>query len=400
MTTTIQPDTRLTGRWLTLARSAWYVCAVLVAIVLLGALPVYYSHYAQAIRADPYGLGSFNLPLQALVGLSDLAGGFISFALAVLLFWRKPYDRMALFVSFFLLITAPASSYSLDFFLTAYFGAPSTYQLGSALQTPLYVLILCIFPDGRFVPRWTRWLFLVSIPASLLGAVNDSAFLSIVTLGLFILLTYAQIYRYRRVSSFLERNQIKWVVFGFLVSLVLALTISILFKQVRPPPNWVLPLSFAIAILHSRLWDIDVVIRRTLQYSVLTGALALTYFASVVLLQAAFRVLTGQGQNQLVTVASTLAIAALFNPVRRRVQDVIDRRFYRKKYDAAKTLAEFAATCRDETDLDKLAASLIAVVQETMQPESISLWLKDFNAKTPRRDPHAGIGDAKDGIHP
>jgi hypothetical protein len=105
----------------------------------------------------------------------------------------------------------------------------------------------------------------------------------------------------------------------------------------------------------------------------------------VVLLQAAFRAFTGQGQNQLVTVVSTLAIAALFAPLRRRVQDVIDRRFYRKKYDAAKTLAAFAATCRDETDLDKLTASLIAVVQKTMQPEHVSLWLR---ASPKRKEQH------------
>jgi hypothetical protein len=111
-------------------------------------------------------------------------------------------------------------------------------------------------------------------------------------------------------------------------------------------------------------------------YSVLSSTLALTYFASVVLLQAALRILTGQGQNQLVTVASTLAIAALFLPLRRRVQDGIDRRFYRKKYDAAKTLAAFAATVRHETDLEKLTQSLVDVVQETTQREGVSLWLK------------------------
>jgi len=113
----------------------------------------------------------------------------------------------------------------------------------------------------------------------------------------------------------------------------------------------------------------------------------------VILLQTGVRAVTGQGNSPIITVLTTLTIAALFAPLRRRVQDVIDRRFYRKKYDAAKVIAEFGATCRDETDLDKLTTSLIAVVQETMQPEHVSLWLKDSNAKpalsvvegTPRR---------------
>jgi hypothetical protein len=150
------------------------------------------------------------------------------------------------------------------------------------------------------------------------------------------------------------------------------------------------PVTVMISILQFRLWDIDVVIRRTLQYSALTGALALVYLASVVLMQSLFRATTGQGANPLVTVVSTLAIAALFLPLRRWVQDVIDRRFYRRKYDAQKVLAEFAATCRDETDIEKLTARLVEVVQETMQPEHVGLWLKDSNAKTQRREDAKG----------
>jgi hypothetical protein len=144
------------------------------------------------------------------------------------------------------------------------------------------------------------------------------------------------------------------------------------------------PISLAIAITRYRLFDIDLIIRRTLQYSLLSGLLALTYFGLIIVLQSLFTAITGQRQNDFVTVVSTLAIAALFAPLRRRVQDVIDRRFYRKKYDAAKTLAAFAATCRDETDLDKLTTSLINVVQETMQPESVSLWLKPTETRPGR----------------
>jgi hypothetical protein len=138
----------------------------------------------------------------------------------------------------------------------------------------------------------------------------------------------------------------------------------------------VLPAAIVIAILRYRLWDIDVIIRRTLIYSVLTGLLALTYFGSVLVLEGVFRALTGQGQGALVTVLSTLALAALFVPVRARVQRAIDRRFYRRKYDAARALVSFGANARDETDLDQLSAQLTAVVEDTLQPAQVSLWLR------------------------
>lgn len=136
-----------------------------------------------------------------------------------------------------------------------------------------------------------------------------------------------------------------------------------------------IPVSIGIAILRCRLWDIDVLIRRTLIYAVLTALLALAYFGSVVVLQNLFGAVTGQRETPLVTVLSTLVIAALFVPVRRRVQAFIDRRFYRRKYDAARTLAAFGTALRDETDLDQLTAHLTAVVDEAMQPDSVGLWL-------------------------
>ena len=135
------------------------------------------------------------------------------------------------------------------------------------------------------------------------------------------------------------------------------------------------PLSFAIAILRYRLWDIDVIINRALVYGVLTGLLIMIFFSGVTLLSGVFRTFTGQG-SQLAVVISTLSIAGLFNPLRLRVQDAIDRRFYRQKYDAEQALSKFAATVRDEVDLDHMEEALIAAVDETMQPEHVSLWLK------------------------
>jgi hypothetical protein len=140
-----------------------------------------------------------------------------------------------------------------------------------------------------------------------------------------------------------------------------------------------IPLSIGVAVLRSRLFDIDVVINRTLVYGPLTAMLVLFYVVGVVSLQYAFRVLTGQ-ESQIAIVASTLAIAALFNPLRKRVQAFVDRHFYRRKYDAAKTLEAFSAKLRDETDLDALNNELVSVVRETMQPAHVSLWLRPDTA--------------------
>jgi hypothetical protein len=137
-----------------------------------------------------------------------------------------------------------------------------------------------------------------------------------------------------------------------------------------------IPIATGIAILRYRLYDIDILINRTLVYGALTVMLALVYFGGVATTQAIFRVLGGQQeQPQLAIVVSTLVIAALFMPLRRRIQSFIDRRFYRRKYDARKTLEAFSAKLRDKTDLDRLGEDLMGVVKETMQPAHVSVWL-------------------------
>jgi sterol desaturase/sphingolipid hydroxylase (fatty acid hydroxylase superfamily) len=195
-----------------------------------------------------------------------------------------------------------------------------------------------------------------------------------------------------------EQKQTRWVLFGmgamavFILS-ILAYTAILGDTTIGTPadPDFfrrfvflsVLNLSFefiylsiGMAILRSQLFDIDVIIRKTLVYTALTALLALVYFGSVVLLQRLFGTLTGVAQSPLAVVVSTLVIAALFTPLRRRIQDAIDRRFFRKKYDAQRVLAHFAQTARDETDLDALTGELARVVQETLQPEQVSVWVR------------------------
>src|SRR5215207_709560 len=171
-----------------------------------------------------------------------------------------------------------------------------------------------------------------------------------------------------RGSKGVERQQVKWFTYAVVwldwvsSALVIASVVG-------------LPVAVGIAILRYHLYNIDLIINRTLVYASLTAVLAGLYFGSIVVLQLLFRTLTSEG-SQLVVVASTLAIAALFNPLRRRIQGFIDRSFYRRKYDAVKTLEGFSAKLRDETDLDALRGELVGIVRETMQPAHVSMWLR------------------------
>jgi hypothetical protein len=162
-----------------------------------------------------------------------------------------------------------------------------------------------------------------------------------------------------------------------LVALPQALGLTPLLPPVVVGLLWVaLPTAFAISILREGLFDIDVILNRSLVYGALTVILAIAYFGAVIVLQSLFRTFTGQQQSQLATVLSTLAIAGLFTPLRQSLQRDVDRRFFRRKYDAARTLAAFGATLRDDVDLDALTGRLLGVVDETMRPAQAWLWLR------------------------
>lgn len=273
----------------------------------------------------------------------------------------------------------------------------------SFVGTFIMFLFFYLFPNGRFYPRWaiipfiTSFLFFTIFSFETLGLISLPPLVNqagtILILTIILMAGVFQILRYQRNSTTLERQQTKWLLLG-IIFIILCFPLWFLFfgEEVSIPPGYprllasmggwfvimllttALPVTMAVAIQRYRLWDIDLVIRRTLQYSLLTGLLVLVYFGSVLLLQSVVESLTGQ-QSLFVIVISTLVIAALFNPLRIRVQDFIDRRFYRSKYDAEKVLAQFAATGRDEVDLDQLSEHILAVVEQTMSPEHVSLCL-------------------------
>ncbi len=285
---------------------------------------------------------------------------------------------------------------------------------GVAIYWTSTLLFLLYFPDGkpyfRRVGKWVERLLIsvltfvffsafISSPTLTYGTVSapspfyipaavpvvrtlEESFVVFGTLYLpFVLISLVSRYRF---GNLRERQQLKWLLW----SLSMWAAPQLLIPVFEPPPwlaqsvnvysivfSHVLPLAVGLAIVRNQLYDIDIIIRKTLVYSVLTALLAGIYFGSVVLVQQLIRALTGE-TSDLAIVLSTLLIAALFSPLRRRIQETIDRRFYRRKYDAQQTLARFSQSLRDEVDIEALQAQLAGVVQETMQPEHVRLWLQ------------------------
>jgi hypothetical protein len=412
----------LHGRSLLLARAAWVVVAGTVLAIVVFSVPSSYEYYSSVCnaasrvcsqravdQATPEGVralrdAGLSLRLYAISNLViDKVFQLVWFTVGALIFWRRSGDPMALLTSLFLItfgtITVdPTAADSLVSSQTAWWLPVLGVEI---VGNVCVVLFFFLFPGGRFAPRWTRWLAVVFIAFQLfrdhfaevysrwpiLEAVSYLMFLGIV-----VSLVWLQVYRYRRVSSPAQRQQTKWVVFGTTLGVAgtfpaqlpvdLALVggdtpLTLLLLQAGFALSFLLvPFSIGVAMVRSRLFDVDVLINRTLVYAILSAALAAVYFGGIVLLQRVFAGLTGQEKlPQLAIVASTLAIAALFDPLRRRIQSFIDRRFYRRKYDARKTLEAFAAKLRNETNLDALSEDLVMVVSETVQPTHVSLWV-------------------------
>jgi hypothetical protein len=413
-----ESETRLPGSFLLIARAGWVALTLLVlalnaiaipqtdallqAVCQPGALCINGWTPAEVIQLQQSGLSpGFLAAYQIGWGVGTT---LIYTALAALIFWRRSTDRMALFCAYMLVLFGGATytgllDYGLRTVSPAWYWLIGGLELLAQVSVPTFFLL---FPSGRFVPRWTRWGVLVFVlyfvwyiflTNAYLGQLSGA--IALVFAALLLGLVGLQIYRYRRVSLFRERQQTKWVVFGLTMALggfaLFLLIVNLFFRpdQLNLPVAWALipttvtyslllfiPISIAIAILRSRLYDIDTIINKALVYGLLTALLAAVYAGLIIGLESLVGLFSRQGAQPLVIVVSTLAIAALFQPLRHPLQQIIDRRFYRRKYDAARTLAAFSATLRSEVDLSQLSEQLVVVVQETMQPVYVSLWLR------------------------
>jgi hypothetical protein len=407
--------TRLTGTRLIIARDVWLVLAIaslglfianllvsyqqllrvcvepVTCTNLAGALP---ASGLQALTSSGFSVSAYAAPVTIFYAITAA----IWYAVGFLIFWRRSDDWLALLAAFFLVMFNVTSLGNTASVLPlAYPSLALPLKLVDFLGQVSLAVFIQLFPNGRLVPRWMGLILLLSISytfvnnfPSITSPFNAHwpAWLNwLIILVVFGATVYSQIYRYRRVSTPVQRQQTKWVALGVIAAIGVAIGILalsslsqnvgtvLLFIIIWPVAFLLIPLSIGFSILRFRLYDIDLIIHRTLVYSALTVVLAVIYEVSVFTLQYITSSLTFIRGNQLAIIASTLLIGLLFKPLHDRTRLLIDRRFYRRKYDAARTVATFSATIRDEVDLNQLCTKLTAVVQETMQPAHVSLWL-------------------------
>ena len=434
---------QLRRRWPYVARAVWVVLTVAAITISVAGMSDRYDQLLEEAANNHRALEDLSLSPDQYAGYISglgIATVFAHLLIAAVISWRRPGDLMALFVSLALVTNGSVNPLSPVHALVA--AQPS---LEPAVGIMVYlglvssVAILYVFPSGKFVPSWTLFLAVawaalvfpaIFFPASPVSFVEWPLLAAVLLLvGWAATGAYAQIYRYATASSVLQRQQAKWAAVGLAIAVLgpmayflssaglpslgeadlpnlayqrvgfafftFSLVVRVVGLTLLTVALLIFPVSFAVSILRYRLWDIELLVNRTIVYGALTSALIVVYLVGVLVLESAFRAITGQGST-LAIVVSTLAIAALFVPLRNRFQGVIDRRFYRRRYDAAQTVASFSAACRDEVDLERLSDALIGIVKETMQPAHVSLLLMDPGARAYRQTEQLGASRGDD----
>jgi hypothetical protein len=394
-----------TATWL-----AWSLWALSVALTTLSLVLLVLIRSHPGIHVFDWWLGNSTIVIDATVGAIVAS--------------RRPENPVGWLLCLSGVATS-TSTFTSQYAIYALLAQPNSLPAGEGMawiaswmlpiMNGLQVSYLMLFPTGRLPSRRWRWLAWLTVAYILVGVITAAfspgaymgflgpirnplgiegftqfykAVVYTMSPALFLAAAFSLVVRLRRAVG-VERQQLKWLAYA--AGGLVIVTILVIITIALDTPRWYewvanaismvvtpgVPIAIGIAILRYRLYEIDVIINRTLVYGSLTAVLVALYFGGVATTQAILQALTGREElPQLVVVASTLAIAALFNPLRRRVQNLVDRSFYRRKYDAAKTLETFSAKLRDETDLNSLNSDLLWVVRDTMQPEHVSLWLR------------------------
>ena len=398
------PSVYLRGWRLVLARLAWvlYFAASLTMVVILTFQSIRLFLYTEEmVRGyllfnDILSFRNYFFTVMAVRALVLI----LNFLVSAIVFWRRSNEWVAILTAI-MLVCLP---YTFDFWGIDFWMYSPPWDL--ILEAILAILLMSgiltliwlvfIFPDGRFVPQRLKPLVVLLMVALFLVLFSSGGFeeewiwgvIVVLMLSLIWIAGAGQVYRYRNLSNASQRQQSNWFLISFLFLGIFLSVITLASFLLGEQTNraWyqflsmvletmivlIIPLSIGFAVLRYRLWDIDLIIRRTMVYGGLTITLLVIYFGVVVGLQTVFVAISGQ-QSAIAIVISTLIIAALFNPLRQRIQSDIDRRFFRRRYNAQQTLAEFSASLRDEVDIEVLQGRLVAVIEKSMQPERVSL---------------------------
>lgn len=384
-----------------MARAFWLALAVALTTTWLAVIASQWSLLTsvchQASSCQNFQLNASSARLLAAHDISPVAYAIYTLVVVALVWsaWcgvgavlikKRPDDPGAVTCAFFLILFP---LFEMSFWLPASPVANAVANVMSAITFIALIVFCLVFPTGRFVPRWTGWVLPFGLIAVLALRGGPAPALILVVL---LLALIAQAYRFRFVSNWSERQQAKWAFAGLMLTVIAVVGVGIVPFAVRPQLGepgtpyevWtitgvplvtaVMPLSIGIAMLRSRLYDIDRIISRALLYTTLTVALVAIYIGGVIGLQALIGLVTANSSGAAIVI-STLVVAALFGPLRKRMQSVIDQRFYRSRYDANQTLSLFGERLRDEVDLASLCGELTTVVHETLRPEHVSLWL-------------------------